>query len=399
MRQRGTSSSGKSTRKVTLRFGPLPLPVFSIRPREDVVMVLRQFASRSRRPVSGLGFTLIELLVVIAIIAILVALLLPAVQQVREAARKTQCQDHMHNIGIALHNYHDTFQMFPEGACGPGYSNQPWEWNTGLLSAQVALLPYNEQKPLYDQLPMNGTVYLPPWNAGAPQFGGWQQDISYLHCPSDVNLTNYDGRGHKNYKTCWGHKVQNGNIQDNHWNRTTGVFSFNNPTSIQEILDGTSNTILIGEMCVGNEGDPSDVRGNVAWNVGGSFNNNAALCKAKAQNGKYIGAVRNSTVNDWWAAPGIRWCEGRIYYEGFTTILPPNSPSCAPATDGDWGIYSASSRHPGGAQVLMGDDQVRFVSENIDAGNPGADPASAQQVYGVWGAIGTRQSGETYTKF
>ena len=96
------------------------------------------------------GFTRIELLVVIAIIAILVALLLPAVQQVREAARKSQCQDHLHNIAIALHDYESSFKMLPAGsarnnpagACG---GNSAWGW-------AAAILPYNEQKPLYDQL-------------------------------------------------------------------------------------------------------------------------------------------------------------------------------------------------------------------------------------------------------
>ena len=346
-----------------------------------------------RRP--WFGFTLIELLVVIAIIAILVALLLPAVQQVREAARKTQCQDHMHNIGIAMHSYHDSYKFFPEGAPGPGYGSQPWEIVTGLLSPQVSLLPYMEQKPLYDSIPMNGSVLLPPWNA---TFASWQQDLDYLHCPSDITLTNYDGRGHKNYKTSWGHKVQNGNHQDNHWNKTTGVFSFNNPSTMADLLDGTSNTILLSEMCVGNEANPADVKGNVAWRVGG-INNNAANCIATAQGGKYLNPTRGGGVNDWWAAPGIRWCEGRVYYEGFHTVLPPNSASCSSDTDGTWGIHSASSRHPGGAQVLMGDDQVRFVSENIDAGNPAADPASAPQVYGVWGSLGSRAGGESTTRF
>ena len=309
--------------------------------------MLRRVQVLPRSPARWLGFTLIELLVVIAIIAILVALLLPAVQQVREAARKSQCQDHMHNIGISMHNYEINFGMLPEGACGPGYEATGWGWNTGLLSPQIALLPFNEQKPLYDTIPMNGRIFLPPWNA---TFTGFQQDIGYLHCPSDVDLTNYDGRGHKNYKTNWGHKVQNGNHNGNHWNRTTGVFSFNVNTKFADIIDGTSNTIFMSEMCVGNESDPTDPKGNFKWNVGG-MDANASVCCATVVNGKYAVAVRDTSVNAAWAFPGQRWCEGRIYYEGFNTVIPPNGPSCAAATDGDWGIYTASSRHAGGASV------------------------------------------------
>jgi len=351
------------------------------------------------------AFTLIELLVVIAIIAVLIALLLPAVQQAREAARRSQCKNNLKQIGLALHNYHDVFGMFPEGACGPGYSNQAWEWTTGLLSSQVALLPYCDQTPLYNAIPMNGTTYVPPWNEnragfqfpGAAGGPGWARSVPYLKCPSDVELTNYDGRGPKSYKSNWGHKVegQGRTIDGNHWDRTTGVFSFNSPTKIAHIVDGTSNTLAYSEMCIGNQGDPRDVKGNFKWRQGGGITT-ASVCKATATGGLYNDATN---INDWWGAPGIRWCEGRIHYEGFTTILPPNGPSCTRDTDGDWGIYTPTSRHTGGVHVLLCDGAVRFVSENIDSGNAAANVNSATQVYGIWGGLGTRAGNEVLGEF
>lgn len=340
------------------------------------------------------AFTLIELLVVIAIIAILIALLLPAVQQAREAARRTQCKNNLKQLGLALHNYHDVYGQFPEGACGPGYSNQSWEITTGLLSPQIALLPYVEQAALYQQIPMNGTTMLPPWNENRPgwTYSGWTRNLPHLKCPSDVSLSNYDGRGHKNYRTNWGHKsIPNNGHNDNHWNNTTGVFSFNYGAKMADILDGTSNTLAMSEACVGDETDRRSVKGNTAWYVGG-IAQVAAACKATANGARYNTGV---TVNEPWGFPGQRWCEGRIYYEGFNSVLPPNSPSCSSDTDGTWGIYSASSRHTGGAQALFCDGSVHFISENIDAGNPAAAVNSAPQVYGVWGSLGTRAGGET----
>ncbi len=342
-----------------------------------------------------LGFTLIELLVVIAIIAVLIALLLPAVQQAREAARRSSCKNNLKQIGLALHNYHDTFGNFPEGCGGPGYgaAGNAWEIENGLLSTHVAMLPYADQAPLFNLLNLDGRVTMAPWDTSKP----WNAKIPYLICPSDVSLDDYQGRGPNNYHANWGHKTTNGtnNHRDNHWNKTTGVFQFGGTNKMSSLLDGTSNTIAFAEVCQGNSADRTDVRGNVAVNLSG-MDNNAAVCKATASGKKYNAGV---AVNAGWDWQGAYWNDGRVGYNGFHTILPPNSPSCSAGNVDNWGIYSASSRHVGGVQALLSDGSVRFISENIDSGNAAADPNSAPQVYGIWGGLGTRAGNEVLGEF
>ena len=135
---------------------------------------------RSRR-----AFTLIELLVVIAIIGILVALLLPAVQQAREAARRTQCKNNLKQYGLALHNYHDTYGKFP-GAGGWAVGTRGWDWELETsphISWQVRVLPYMDQAPLYNQLKMNQMYQDRAILADGSRT--WTKQVPYARCPSD----------------------------------------------------------------------------------------------------------------------------------------------------------------------------------------------------------------------
>lgn len=354
------------------------------------------------------AFTLIELLVVIAIIAVLIALLLPAVQQAREAARRSQCKNNLKQLGLALHNYHEAYGRFVFGKGGTGQwaSNEVTNWDR--LSGLVPLTPFIDQAPLWNQISAGtGGNY-----AGAPNHMGpepwvdsytpWRTSLAVLRCPSETGRgTGWPQIGRTNYAFCIGDT-----IRDNHhggqWSSrdARGMFFLWSSLGFSDISDGSSNTILMGEIGVANEGNRSDIIGHVAR---GAVNaSNPAACLGTVTNGTYNTGV---TIEGW---RGQRWTDGNPCNTGFITVLPPNSPSCSNGTwDGDWGIYSAGSRHTGGVHVLMGDGAVRFVSDSIDTNNKsspdvyesGTTAVGGRSPYGVWGALGTRNGSETIGEF
>lgn len=220
------------------------------------------------------GFTLIELLVVIAIIAILIALLLPAVQQAREAARRTQCKNNLKQLGLALHNYHDNFQVFPPALIASGrYCANPFRLNT---TGFVMILPYMDQAPMYNQynfstvssLSADITNCSPP----PPAVGGvavstanqavYQTKLAAHLCPSDPNsnanytsvpnTTNFyeaNNIARSNYLFSTGDYTDyNASYKSLAGNTANiGVFGNDGAARIGDITDGTSNTILVGE--------------------------------------------------------------------------------------------------------------------------------------------------------
>lgn len=363
---------------------------------------IAEFGRRRRH-----GFTLIELLVVIAIIAVLVALLLPAVQQAREAARRSQCKNNLKQLGLALHNYHDAYKIFPSSGGGTGWvSSGTGNWNR--LSALVWLTPFMDQAPLWNQISGRlpggavGGFYPPmgpePWDWG---YQPWQQQLPTLRCPSD-RYSGYTPQAHTNYAFCIGDTITGNNGGIEWWTpEPRGMFYYHSKLGVQDCLDGTSNTIAMGERGL-SQGDGS-VSGNQATQMGTGFFSNPMLCKNMALNGFYIPSAK---LTDW---PGSRWCDINPSMTGMTTILPPNSASCSEDTwDGQRGIFSATSRHVGGVQVLMCDGAVRFISNNINAGNSAApDPALGMGAgsprgpspYGIWGALGTKNGGEPVGEF
>jgi len=308
----------------------------------------------SRRSFSRRGFTLIELLVVIAIIAILIALLLPAVQQAREAARRTQCRNNLKQLGLALHNYHDAHRVFPP-ACIRGRQGT----NLGIEQTGtwlIYILPYIDQASLYNtfNFPFVGGLYglgsygtanmamvhtpIPAFicpsdpDAKVKPFGTW-----FCNTPPNSNgdyaTTNYAGMTHSVWRIG---TEAGGSFPTFSYDGTLGN---SGRTGIQDVLDGTSNTIIVAE-------------------------------------------VANSPTNGWpWGWDGAL-TDAR---------LTPNAPGTWPG-NGVWtnsregaNAQTASSYHEGGIHVGMADGAVRFISENIDLG--------------LYRSLATRRGGEVVGEF
>lgn len=271
------------------------------------------------------AFTLIELLVVIAIIAVLIALLLPAVQQAREAARRSQCKNNMKQLGLALHNYHDTANTLP-----PGYiSTNLWGWNT-------MLLPGIDQAPLYNNLsvqfitPMNAVVAATYPNIVT----GVATNIAALRCPSDtgsVTVTAGSGTitvfGRTNYPGVYGATAITAGAPAPA-STTAGTFYINSRRNFSAFTDGLSNCIIVGERrSVGKQGT-LDVGGEAIWP------------------GAYVGGTLAADQ----------------YVLGHTAAVTGNTIN---TTDATYRLSGFSSLHVGGAHFLLGDGAVRFISENI----------------------------------
>ncbi|MEW4561042.1 DUF1559 domain-containing protein [Bremerella sp. JC770] len=283
------------------------------------------------------GFTLVELLVVIAIIGVLIALLLPAVQQAREAARRIQCSNTLKQIGIAVHNYHDVHLALPPGhviqANDPDWGSTTSDTNVESWGWGAILLPYIEQHALYEQSGLSRGVLLETVVdpiALTP--------IAAYRCPSDTAPTIGDGRKYSewavsNYKASYGHRSGAISIQTVHPTpeAETGCFlPIGKPGASQpslrfrDITDGTSNTIAIGE---------------VAWKRGELFYEAAV----------WAGGTRGK---------GGNICED-VYAGGRASINHSNNVS-------NELCESFSSMHPGGAQFVFADGSVHFVTETID---------------------------------
>ncbi|WP_169972746.1 DUF1559 domain-containing protein [Tautonia rosea] len=190
------------------------------------------------RPVRGGGFTLIELLVVIAIIGVLIALLLPAVQSAREAARRSQCLNNLRQMGIAFHGYHDAHRTFPPGGWLRG-STSTLRW----IAWSALLLPHAEQESLYESLNIDL-----PYNDPTNTTGGATVLSVYL-CPSSLRPEpRVEGRGGCDYGGIYGERITSPN------NPPKGTMLYDRTVPIAMIRDGTSTTLLISEDSVFSDG-------------------------------------------------------------------------------------------------------------------------------------------------
>ena len=344
------------------------------------------------------GFTLVELLVVIAIIGILVALLLPAVQAAREAARRMQCTNNLKQFGIALHNYHDINKCFPPrkgGTTGTWVSEDPGQHNSGRLSGFVSLLPFIEQTAMYDQIKSGDSAAgIQPWGPYPYQgWSAWNVAPDCLICPSSSHSSTRTQA--VNYAFSVGDQISGNRDASN----PRGLFGSRDGVGFNKISDGTSNTIAMSEHNITDFDVTTTSASNriekaegTAISISG-IATNPGECVA-VLNGKYYAdgtQVKGRT--------GWNWTDGQIEKIGFTTVLPPNGPSCIhdgnTAGDGTTTIMSPSSNHPGGVNAVRADGSVSFISETINTGNLGAaSPTGGESPYGVWGALGSKNGKE-----
>ena len=312
--------------------------------------------SRSR------GFTLIELLVVIAIIAILVALLLPAVQQAREAARRTQCKNNLKQLGIAIHNYHDTYNCFPIAAVDASVSS---------ISAHARLLPFLEQSVLFNRIDFNVT-FDHPNNTLARM-----TELPAFRCPSDPTPLPAAVGGRNNYYWNAGNGVVMYPTGATGQPPANGVIYLTRRFRFADVTDGLSNTAVMAEKLTGDGSNGISSPRTDTFRPG-TYPNNAdeAVQQCNAANISDLAVQGYSNV-------GGPWLQQYHSTNQYNHVLPPNGRSCMfpPGRI----ATTSNSQHTGGVQILLGDGGVRFVSENL--------------AMVTWRALGSIDGGEVVGEF
>lgn len=308
------------------------------------------------------GFTLIELLVVIAIIAILIALLLPAVQQAREAARRTQCRNNLKQFGLAIHNYHDTFDTFPiadvNGTSTP-------------VSAHARLLPAMDQTPLFNRVDFNV-----PYNHANNDFARLTE-VPAFRCPSNPDALPSTLGGRNNYYWNAGNGIVMYDSGLSGQPAANGVIYHTRKIKFRDVIDGLSNTAAMSEKMTG-DGSNGVASPRTDTFQPGTYPNNAdeAMQQCNAINTSDLTKQGYSNV-------GAPWLQQYHSTNQYNHVLPPNGRSC---------MYppgristTANSQHTGGVHVLLCDGSVKFVSENISTV--------------IWRAIGSINGSETTGEF
>jgi len=313
------------------------------------------------------GFTLVELLVVIAIIGILVALLLPAIQAAREAARRTECNNNLKQIALSFQNYHDVYKKFPMCV----YRNGQGDYWRG-YSAFAQILPYMEQQALFDQLKTDSRDFFDHWDTGNPS-NVRSQKIDGFICPSDIEFPSNTGRENGkgcNYGVSFGSTLRWADA-----NAQNGMFRGDNPTGGKElamsaITDGTSNTLMCSEHLTGDMNNGSlMLMPSSEPRTSGPFSGSWVF-PTEADLEAFGGSC--TSHNNHLSSNGGNWIAPEPTQTMLNTVAPPNwkYPNCENngsgySADRD-GLYTPRSRHPGGVNAAMGDGSVQFFTDDIE---------------------------------
>jgi prepilin-type N-terminal cleavage/methylation domain-containing protein/prepilin-type processing-associated H-X9-DG protein len=365
------------------------------------------FCAREETAMRRRGFTLIELLVVIAIIAILIALLLPAVQSAREAARRTQCVNNLKQIGLALHNYHQTHNVFAMG-CSSGMWDFVPDYNVKQnLSVHALILPFLEQTQIYNAINFNWgcedstTVLCYQINQT-----GTNARVDTFLCPSDPragvpdhnNTTNtnnyYASVGTTMTWGLIGNQAPYQNINSATATSinmpSTGLFTWQASYGIQHCIDGTSNTIAFSEAAVGYQSEQPKQRLIGLQGVQIPFTSMLFDARLDLVTTQSVIQMCNDAYNSGNSGfidlqRGENWAHGSMAMAMFNTIVPPNAYNdtwthCGRNASSRAVFSNADSYHPGGVNTLMGDGSVRFIKDSVN------------QL--TWMALGTRNGGE-----
>ncbi len=310
--------------------------------------------ARSRR-----AFTLIEVLTTIAVIGLLIALVLPAVQMARESARRSQCSSNLRQIGLALNSYASSFGSFPDASNGHGYS------------PHSMLLPYLDESVLYNAINFSESAY-----DGLPTSANYTVmcvTLSGFLCPSDGS-SRRAGVGWSSYPVNRGVNYRPGTTENGAF--TVPISSGSPSPSLASFTDGLSDTAAASEWVLGTvlltDRDPKATIYETPTNLTRIFE-----FDLRAQECHDLDPA-TAKVND--PDKGIYWHQGGYLHTNYNHALGPNDHSCSPLGWVQFGAFSASSRHPGGVNLLFGDGHVRFVSERVNIP--------------LWRAVGTRNGGE-----
>jgi hypothetical protein len=352
---------------------------------------------------------------------LVMALILPAIAQTRDLARRSICASNLRRIALAAHNYHSAYKQLPAGCGGTTSGDSPESSNQGQMGPLVALLPFLDQQSLWKLIsnpyvnpeseqtfPRMGPV---PWydsNAYKP----WSQAPTFYTCPDSphnkpavqqpivytLNSPAVGGGVMTSYVACYGDGTFNVGApyedtrqSDMHALATKrGMFQPGKALKFRDCLDGLSQTLMYSETRSSVRRQPGT---GIAKNVVG-LSKNPSLC---------LTAVKDGKVQWWPFGRGARWCHGDLTMTGFQTVLPPNSPSCTSENGIHDAIASASSYHKSGVHALFADGSICFITDSIDSGDleaPGVSNVNGYGVvgsespYGLWGALGTRNGQE-----